>query len=153
MTRRILDTDAMNYTIGSSCFFETVNIAQMLVTRSSHCALDRRCIRIVVLATAILVLSFATASSLPVRSKRHSRYGRQGPHRHLEHSSASSGTGSGDLPPTYNYHLRRPGQCHHDDQLFRTCYFCGRLMDEPRIYDGCCDVRDGFRRYCETLLS
>jgi hypothetical protein len=137
-------------------FFEAVYITQMIVTKSSLCAPDRRCIRIAIVATAILVLSFAMASSLPVRSKRHSRYGRQGPHRHLEHFSSSSpgaGASAGDLPPTYNYHLRRPGQCRHDDQLFRTCFFCGRLIDEVRIYDGCCEMRDGFRRYCETLLA
>ena len=111
-------------------------------------------------------LCFAVTSSLPIsRPKRHAHlahapyYYRQYYRRHRDQfdttTSGETATGSGlsSWPREYSYHVPRPGICRHDDDIFTTCFLCGKLCDDVRIYNGCCDRIDNFRWYCDELMS
>lgn len=109
--------------------------------------------RLVVLLLLIAILATMT-SSFPVRSRRHApRYGGH-LRRHREQTASSSTADStGSWPATYSYHLPRPSHCRHDDRLFADCYLCGKLIDDVRIYNGCCDRSERFQWYCDSVMS
>lgn len=59
----------------------------------------------------------------------------------------------GVLPATFNYRVIRVEHCKGDDTLFADCYLCGKITDEIRIYNGCCEKKEDFRDFCDRLLA
>lgn len=56
-------------------------------------------------------------------------------------------------PKTYRYTVERPGKCSGDDDLFAHCYLCGKLMEDVRVYEGCCEPQETIKDFCDKLLS
>lgn len=57
------------------------------------------------------------------------------------------------LPKTYKYAAERPYDCADDDDLFADCYLCGKLMEDVRVYEGCCQQNELIKDFCDKLLS
>ena len=50
--------------------------------------------------------------------------------------------------------LVRPFYCEApNDRLFVDCFMCGRLMEDERIYYGCCARHQLISDYCDQLLA
>lgn len=54
---------------------------------------------------------------------------------------------------TYSYQMERPEDCAEDDDLFADCYLCGKLMEDVRVYRGCCERQTLIVEFCEKLLT
>lgn len=57
------------------------------------------------------------------------------------------------LPKTYRYAAERPHDCVGDDDLFADCYLCGKLAEDVRVYEGCCQRNEDIKDFCDKLLS
>src|SRR6218665_2510738 len=56
-------------------------------------------------------------------------------------------------PATYSYDIQRPGACAFHDTTFSDCYLCGKVTDDLRIYNLCCEKNTVVSNYCNQLLS
>jgi len=56
--------------------------------------------------------------------------------------------------PTTIPSLVRPFHCAApNDRLFVDCFMCGRLLEDERIYYGCCARHQLVINYCDQLLA
>ena len=44
------------------------------------------------------------------------------------------------------------GRC-ADGEVYTDCYFCGKWVDEPRIFCDCCLGDEAVTLFCEQILS